>query len=61
MDWINEHTTHGTILDRTRLPHYAVKGLDLKNNGIEMDEAENIPQVIKWIKKFRKKALGAVA
>ncbi len=59
--WINEHTKHGTILDRTRLPYYAKKGLDLKKSGTPMDEADNIPQVTEWITDFRDHALGIAA
>lgn len=61
VQWINQHTRHGTLLDRTRLPFYAKKGLDLKNEGSAMDEAENIPQVTQWVSDFRTSALDTAA
>ncbi|EFO29111.1 hypothetical protein TRICHSKD4_4927 [Roseibium sp. TrichSKD4] len=53
LEWQNEHVIHGTLLDRTRLPNYAVKGKLLADSGVEMDESENMPQVLDWITQFR--------
>ena len=55
--WHHEHRIHGTLIDRTRLPKYAADGLALAQSGTEMDEADNMPQVTDWIRKFRERAL----
>lgn len=52
-EWENQHVTHGVILERTRLPKYANIGLDRANSGVETDEAENMADVVAWIKEFR--------
>jgi len=56
--WINQHTMHGTIIDRTRIPTYAKRGLQLSAKGVEMDEIENMPQVTNWISDFKFAALA---
>ncbi|WP_165828116.1 hypothetical protein [Rhodovulum sp. BSW8] len=56
--WNNEHVIHGALLDRTRLPKHAVIGQALARGGVEMDEAENMPQVLSWLQEFRATALA---
>lgn len=56
--WQNEHVIHGTLLDRTRLPRHAIIGQSLARDGVEMDEAENMPQVLTWLNDFRAVALA---
>ncbi|GLP87072.1 hypothetical protein [Tritonibacter mobilis] len=56
--WMRENKIHGVLLDRTRLPKHAVLGQGLSRNGVEFDEAENMPQVLAWLNDFRATALG---
>ena len=56
--WQNEHVIHGTLLDRTRLPRHAIIGQSLARDGVQMDEAENMPQVLNWLNDFRAVALA---
>lgn len=56
--WNHESKVHGVLLDRTRLPKHAVLGQALARGGVEMDEAENMPQVLAWLDDFRATALA---
>ena len=56
--WNNEHVIYGALLDRTRLPKHAVIGQALAENGVQMDEFENMPQVLTWLNDFRAAALA---
>ena len=56
--WNNEHVIHGTLLDRTRLPKQAIIGQALAEQGVQMDESENMPQVLDWLNDFRAAALA---
>ena len=56
--WRREHYQHGRILERTRVPKYAAKGLDAALNGLETDEAKNMQQVTQWVEQFRDSALA---
>ena len=58
IQWKNQHMIHGVLLDRTRLPKFAVIGQALARSGVEMDESENMPQVLDWLNDFRAEALA---
>ncbi|TDQ67221.1 hypothetical protein ATL17_1228 [Maritalea mobilis] len=56
--WMSEHTSHGTILDRTRIPKYATKAIQILQNGIEFDEANGLPEIADWIQAMRADGLN---
>lgn len=47
---------HGTILDRTRAPLYALMGVGLAEAGQSVDEAENACQLGIWLGRYRREA-----
>lgn len=54
--WMNQHLSHGALLDRTRLPRYAKIGLGLASSGLDIDEVPQLPSVITWLDKFKNAA-----
>ncbi|WP_172492378.1 hypothetical protein [Gluconobacter oxydans] len=48
-EWYRDHSKHGSILDRTRLPKYALEGINLAEKGVWMDESNNVSQITEWI------------
>jgi|GEM_PF-1543709 len=54
----SEHSDHRTILDRTRLPQMALKGIAISENGIPVDEVENFAAVEAWIFRYKGAAAG---
>lgn len=51
---------HGHILDRTRLPIAALRGVELaRTSGVPIDEATQVHRVINWLWRYRASRLTA--
>jgi hypothetical protein len=56
-----ESKLHKAIFDRHRAPLHALRALDLFANGVEMDEAGNVDQIVAWLVDYRTVALRELA
>ena len=53
IEWHAENRNHGALFDRTRIARFANAGLNLANNGLATDEADNIADLTEWIEDVR--------
>lgn len=48
-----QSNVHKYLCDRFRAPFYALTALTLHNSGTNIDEAQNVGQIIEWIRDYR--------
>jgi hypothetical protein len=50
--WNSEHLMHMGILDRLRLPAKAWQGSQIAAQGVLVDSAERVPELVTWLSEF---------
>jgi hypothetical protein len=56
--WQAQNLFHRSLLDRLRLPRHAYHGLQQAQNGMMVDEADQIDNVVDWLREYRANALA---
>ena len=57
--WQSQHRLHFGILDRLRLPLRALQGLQLAAQGVHIDNAANVDDVVQWLDDYIAQAQAA--
>jgi hypothetical protein len=57
--WMTESAVHGAVLDRLKIPHYALIAEKMLDEGVAFDESNNLPDALNWVMEFRGSLLSA--
>jgi hypothetical protein len=56
--WNAQNLFHRSLVERLRLPCHAYRGLQQAQNGVMVDEADQIDNVVDWLREYRTSALA---
>jgi hypothetical protein len=56
--WNAQNLFHRSLVERLRLPPHAYRGLQQAQNGMMVDEADQIDDVVDWLRAYRASALA---